>query len=157
MAEILGIVASSLTIVEVTFKSVTSLYEAVDSYNNHQRNVLQLKGELEALRAALRSLAELDDDNRPTIKPLVAPLRQCSKVCQDFEVLLRKRTARSGGSKASFRDWARLRYLGGDITAFASMLAGYKSIILITLADVNMLDKPTSRSVTLTIVLTITL
>lgn len=34
------------------------------------------------------------------------------------------------GSRTSFRDWAKLRYMGDDIDGFRRLLAGYKLTII---------------------------
>ncbi|KAF2245144.1 hypothetical protein BU26DRAFT_568440 [Trematosphaeria pertusa] len=50
---------------------------------------------------------------------------------------LRKRK-RAGGDRQSFRDWAKLRYMGDDIDDFKDSLAAYKSTINIALTDVQL-------------------
>ncbi|RYZ82189.1 MAG: hypothetical protein EOP04_22545, partial [Proteobacteria bacterium] len=47
-------------------------------------------------------------------------------------------TQHSNGSKNSFRDWAKLKYMGDDIIGFKNMITGYTSIITIALCDANL-------------------
>ncbi|KAH9203539.1 hypothetical protein DL95DRAFT_529608 [Leptodontidium sp. 2 PMI_412] len=75
------------------------------------------------------------------------PLLRCGKACEDFEALIVKCTTHSGGSKTSFRDWAKLKYMGDDIVGFKNMLAGYKSTIMIALGDANMRTSAVTISV----------
>jgi len=69
---------------------------------------------------------------------LKLPLLRCGKACKDFEVVIARCSAHSNGPRTSFRDWARLKYLGNDIAGFKNMLAAYKSTISIALGDANM-------------------
>ncbi|KAH8751160.1 hypothetical protein BGZ57DRAFT_775119, partial [Hyaloscypha finlandica] len=41
-------------------------------------------------------------------------------------------------NRTSFRDWAKLRYMGDNIDGFRQLLAGYKSTIIIALTDANL-------------------
>ncbi|KAH7370316.1 hypothetical protein BKA65DRAFT_488159 [Rhexocercosporidium sp. MPI-PUGE-AT-0058] len=75
------------------------------------------------------------------------PLQRCGKACEDFEALIVKCTAHSGGFKTSFRDWAKLKYIGDDIVGFKNIIAGYKSTIMIALGDANMRTSAVTISV----------
>jgi hypothetical protein len=113
MADPLSTAAGVLALAVFALQSSRVLYQTVASFQSSQRTVRQLKEELEALSGALEA-------------------------CEDFEALITKCTAHSGGSKTSFRDWAKLRYMGDDIDGFKNMLVGYKSTIMIALGDANM-------------------
>lgn len=63
--------------------------------------------------------------------------RQAKRSKQEFEVVV-KCTAHSDGSKTNFRDWAKLTYMGEEVTGFRNMLEGYKSTSNIALGDANM-------------------
>jgi hypothetical protein len=95
--------------------------------------------ELEALTAALKSLTEtIASDNDTTFAALELPLRRCDRACKDFEQELLKCLAHSGRTRTSFRDWARLMYMGDNIDGFKQLLAGYKSTVIIALTDANL-------------------
>lgn len=66
------------------------------------------------------------------------PLLRCANAYKDFEEELKKCSTRSLAGKTSFRDWAKLKYIGEDIDSFRRMLAGYKSTIIIALTDANL-------------------
>jgi hypothetical protein len=66
------------------------------------------------------------------------PLLRCANACKDFEEELKKCSTRSLAGKTSFRDWAKLKYIGEDIDGFRRMLASYKSTIIIALTDANL-------------------
>jgi hypothetical protein len=72
------------------------------------------------------------------VSALGLPLLRCGKACGEFEEELRKYSSRSSSSRTSFRDWAKLRYMGDGIDDFRQLLAGYKSTISIALTDANL-------------------
>jgi Fungal N-terminal domain of STAND proteins len=139
MAEI-GIASGLLALATFAFTSSVSLYRAVESFQSNQRTIRELKEELEALNGALRSLQEAAANNNTDLKGLNLPLFHCGKACKDFEAVIIKCTAHSGVSRTSFRDWAKLKYMGDDISGFKNMLAGYKSTTSIALGDANLYD-----------------
>jgi hypothetical protein len=126
-----------LTLVVFAFQSSKSLYEAVSSFQTNQRNVRELNEELEALNEVLESLRQAAATMDIDFSSLELPLRRCGRACEDFKGVIEKCTEHSGGSRTSFRDWARLRYMGDDITGFKNVLASYKSTIIIALGDAN--------------------
>jgi len=138
MADPLSIASGVLTLTVFAFQSSRALYQTVASLQNNQRTVRQLKEELEALSGALEALQETITNVDIDLAILRLPLLRCGKACEEFEALIVKCTAHSGGSKTSFRDWAKLKYMGDDIVGFKNMLAGYKSTIMIALGDANM-------------------
>lgn len=127
-----------LTLVVFAFQSSKVLYDIVDSFQSNKKTVRGLKEELEALNEALQSLQELLTRTDVDLSALKKPLLRCGKACKDFEAVILKCTANSKGDRTSFRDWARLQYMGSDIDGFRDMLAGYKSTIIIALGDANM-------------------
>jgi hypothetical protein len=138
MPDPIGIASGILTLVLFAFQSSQALYQAVSSFQSNQRIVRELKEELEALDGVLQALRETATDAEADFAALKFPLLRCGKACQDFEAVIVKCTSHSDGSRTSFRDWAKLRYMGDDIVGFKNMLAGYKSTIAIALGDANM-------------------
>lgn len=138
MADPLSAASAVITLVVVALQSSTLLYQAVSSFQSNNRAVRELKEELEALGIVLKSLQETLEKPDIDLNALEHPLRRCNKACHDFKVLIEKHTLRSDGNRSSFRDWAKLKYLGQDIAGFKNMLAGYKSTIAIALGDANM-------------------
>jgi hypothetical protein len=120
------------------FKSTTVLYQLVESFRSNQRTVRELKEELKALTDVLQSLQGTSVSTDADLSALKLPLLRCGKACKDFEAVILRCTAHSNGSRTSFRDWAKLKYLGDDIAGFKNMLASYKSTISIALGDANM-------------------
>src|SRR5262249_16866972 len=114
-----------------------SLYQAVKSFQNNQRTIRELKEELEALDGALRSLCDTVADGKTDLSALKLPLLRCGNACSEFEAVISSCTGHSASSRRSFRDWAKLKYIGSDIVWFKNMLAGYKSTISIALGDAN--------------------
>ena len=138
MAEPIGIASGLLTLAAFAFQSSISLYQAVESFQSNQRIIRGLKEELEALNVVLESLNQVAASNSADLTGLNLPLLSCGKACKDFEAVIVKCTMHSGGSRTSFRDWAKLKYMGGDIAGFKNMLAGYKSTISIALGDATL-------------------
>jgi Fungal N-terminal domain of STAND proteins len=138
MAEPISLASGLLTLVVFAIKSSKTLYESVESFQNNRRIVRELGEELEALNGVLQSLHETATNSSVDFTALKLPLLRCGKACKEFEVVIAKVTAHSGGTKSSFRDWAKLKYMGEDIAGFKNMLAGYKSTIIIALGDANM-------------------
>lgn len=139
MADPLVSVSSALiAIVTATLQSSRALYQTVRSFQNHQRAIKQLLAELSALSGVLQSLEGLASQDDAIFLSLKLPLVQCHQACSEFGALIVQCSKHSGGSRTSFRDWAKLRYMDNDISGFTSMLAGYKSTICIALADANL-------------------
>ena len=139
MAEPIGIASGLVALATFAFHSSVALYETVNSYNSHQQRVRDLAEETSALSGVLGSLAEtISASTDLDLSALEIPLRRCGMACGEFEQEIKKCSSRSGGSRASFRDWAKLRYMGEDIDGFRRVLSGYKMTIAIALSDANL-------------------
>lgn len=135
----MSLTSGLLALTTFAFQSSTVLYKAIETYISHPKNVRDLKEELEALAGVLRSLSETaEKHNNIDLAALKLPLLRCGKACREFEEALTKCSSRSGSSKRSFRDWAKLKYMGDGIDEFRRTLAGYKSTIIIALAHANL-------------------
>jgi hypothetical protein len=138
MADPISIASGALTLAIFAFQSSVSLYQTVASFQNNKRDIRELKEELEALGDVIQSLQQLASGDEVQFEALRLPLLRCGKACKDFEEIIVSCTKRSSESKTSFRDWAKLKYMGDDIAGFKNMLAGYKSTISIAIGDVNL-------------------
>jgi hypothetical protein len=138
MAEAIGLASGLLTLVTFSIKSSSSLYQTIKDFNSHKRFVRQLKEELEELQDVLASLHQATRDSKTDFTALKTPLLRCGNACNEFETVIMKATAHSQGPKTSFRDWAKLQYMGDDITGFKNALASYKATITIALCDANL-------------------
>jgi hypothetical protein len=138
MADPISTASGLLALAGFAFQSSKLLYQAVQSFQSNKRIVRELKEELEALNGVLQSLQETVANTTVDMSTLKLPLLRCGKSCEDFEAVIIKCTSHSGGSRTSFRDWAKLTYMGEDIAGFKAMLQGYKSTIMIALGDANM-------------------
>ncbi|RYP36253.1 hypothetical protein DL768_010950 [Monosporascus sp. mg162] len=139
MAEAISLSSGLVALVAFALNSSTLLYNTVQSYRSHPKNVRDLQEELEALAVVLRALSETVEQSKATdFTALKLPLFRCGNACKEFDEVIAKCSSRSGGSRTSFRDWAKLKYMGDGIDEFRRMLAGYKSTINIALADANL-------------------
>jgi hypothetical protein len=137
MADPLSIASGLVTLAAFALQSSITLYQVIESFKSSKKTIRELKEELEALHGVLTSLEEIIASNDDHLSGLKLPLLRCGKACKDFETIIVKCTAHSGGPRKSFRDWAKLQYMGDDIIGFKNMLAGYKSTISIALGDAN--------------------
>lgn len=136
MAEAIGLASGLLTLSAFALKSSVVLYEAVKSFQFHPKRVRDLTEELEALSGVLRTLTNTTKTTTDgVLDALELPLLRCGNACSEFQEELMKCSSRSGTNRTSFRDWAKLRYMGDDIDGFRQLLAGYKSTITIALTD----------------------
>ncbi|KAL7945401.1 hypothetical protein V8C42DRAFT_345007 [Trichoderma barbatum] len=122
-----------------------SLQETIQSFRNYERTIRDLRSELESLIGVLESLKTVVADEGPMMSMLKLPVLNCHQTCQEFNAVIIKCTKHSDGARASFRDWAQIRYMGGDIRDFKDMLAGYKSTISIALGSLNMQNVQVTR------------
>jgi hypothetical protein len=131
--------AELLSLAAFASDSSSTLFKLVRSFKAHPTRVRNLLQELEALNHVLTSLSEtISATPDLDLSSLDLPLKRCGAACKEFEQELVKCTSRSTGDKSSFRDWAKLRYMGGDVDDFTQSLAGYKSTIIISLTDVSL-------------------
>lgn len=138
MADPIGIASGALALATFAFKSSVSLFQAIQSFQNNKREIRELREELEALNKAVESLKQLASEDETRFEGLRLPLLRCGRACTDFEQVIADCTKHSREAKTSFRDWAKLQYMGSDIAGFKNMLAGYKATISIAVADVNL-------------------
>jgi hypothetical protein len=139
MAEPISLASGLLTLTAFAFQSSVTLYNTIQSFQSHPTRVRELEKELKALSGVLSSLndtvgATTDVD----LSILELPLLRCGNACKEFEQELLKCSSRSAGGRTSFRDWAKLMYMGDNIDGFKQLLAGYKATITIALNDASL-------------------
>ncbi|KAJ5292443.1 uncharacterized protein N7443_008396 [Penicillium atrosanguineum] len=139
MAEPIGLASGILALATFTFQCSVSLFETVNSFRSHPKRVRDLLEELEALSAVLGPLADiLNTTSDVDLSSLNLPLLRCGNACKEFQQEIIQCSSRSTGNRTSFRDWAKLTYMGDDIDGFRRLLAGYKATINIALTDANL-------------------
>lgn len=138
MADPISAASAIITLVTFGIKSSSTLCQTFKEFNSHQKYVRELKAELDALSLVLASLHQAILDNEADFTLLKLPLFRCGSACIEFNMVVKDATKQSHGSLASFRDWAKLKYMGDDIEGFKALLAGYKSTITIALCDANL-------------------
>ena len=138
MAEPISLASGLVALSVFAFQSSKNLCQLVESFQNHGRNVEQLKNELAALTGVLGCLQKTVNQNTVDLCPLERPLLHCGKACAEFEAVINKCSSHTKQPRTSFRDWFKISWKGKDISAFTSMIAGYKATITIALGDANM-------------------
>ncbi|KAM0253098.1 hypothetical protein ACHAQJ_007420 [Trichoderma viride] len=135
----LSISSGVLALLTGAIQAGNALHETIQSFRNYERTIRDLRSELESLIQVLESLKNVITDEGPIVSMLKLPVLCCHQTCQEFNAVVIKCTKHSSaGSRTSFRDWAQIRYMGGDIRDFKDMLSGYKSTIAIALGSLNM-------------------
>jgi hypothetical protein len=139
MADPISLASGLLALVIFAHKSCLTLHTTIQSFKTHPKRVRDLINELETLSSVLESLTDtIKSDTGADLSALDLPLQRCGNACNEFLQELQKCCSRSGGDRQSFRDWAKLRYMGDNIDDFKDSLAAYKSTITIALTDVHM-------------------
>lgn len=139
MAEPIGLASGLLALASFAFQSSLTLYNTLRSFQSHPKRVRDLLEELETLSGVLSPLNEtISATTDEALSALDLPLLRCGNSCKEFEQEIIKCTSRSVGRRTSFRDWAKLKYMGEDIDGFRRLLAGYKLTISIALTDANL-------------------
>lgn len=139
MAEVVGTVASVLTLTVFTYDTSKTLYEAVASFKSHRKAVKEVQADLASLMAVLDSIRDQmqQSDNTAKFEPLRQPLGCCSTVCQELQEMLKVCTAHSKQDSDSIRDWLSMRYREKSFDDVKKRLASYKSTLCIAFALVN--------------------
>ncbi|KAL4866008.1 hypothetical protein BDV12DRAFT_140006 [Aspergillus spectabilis] len=139
MADPISIASGLLALATFAFQSSLSLYDMVKSFRSHPTRVRDLMEELEALSGVLGPLVDRVRGTSDTdLSVLNLPLLRCGNACKEFEQEIMKCASRSSATRTSFRDWAKLKYMGDDIDGFRRVLAAYKLTINIALTDANL-------------------
>lgn len=138
MAEVIGISSGVAGLLALALESSRTLFSTVKSLRNREKAIRDLREALQDLEEVLKILQE-SINTSPFLNTgiIERPLDRCCKACNDFNTLIMKCSERSTDDHFSIRDWAKLRYMGEDVTGFQNMLSGYKSTITIALAYSN--------------------
>ncbi|KAJ5219047.1 uncharacterized protein N7498_001146 [Penicillium cinerascens] len=138
MAEVIGISSGVAGLLAFALESSRTLFSTVQSLRNREKAIRDLREALQDLEEVLKILQE-SINTSPFLNTgiIERPLDRCCKACNDFNTLIMKCSERSTDDHFSIRDWAKLRYMGEDVTGFQNMLCGYKSTITIALAYSN--------------------
>lgn len=134
----LSVTASVVTLAATVFQLSKSLHDTVSSFQSNSKVIRELKQEVNDLEEVLQVLREVGTEYEPQLASLKQPLCHCGKVCKEFDDILLDCAKHSNGPRTSFRDWARVQYMGGDIAKFKDVLAGYKATISIALAGATL-------------------
>jgi hypothetical protein len=134
---ILGAITGSMDLASSALRSVKALYDLIRSYRDYPETVKYLVAELNGLLVALQKIEKLhlDETTATDLKPI---LMACDKACSALRQAIEKCTSHSGGNDRHLGDWAKLKFLDGDISVAKETLAGYKATIAIIISAVNL-------------------
>ncbi|KAM5464978.1 hypothetical protein MauCBS54593_006611 [Microsporum audouinii] len=133
MGDPISLASGLITLVGFTLGSAGALFKTIESFRTNKRTIRELKEELRDLEEVLNNLKQHTAESGSELTSLKSPLLRCGNVCKDFDETIKRYTANSGGPRTSFRDWAKLTYMGEDISQFKLMVSGYKSTISIVI------------------------
>ena len=140
MAAPLSAAVNTLAMASFTFKACLSLHSGVRGLRSQNKDIRNLKAELNRLTVTLKSLLDTVTDN-PTVdlKALKLPLQDCGHSCEEYGTIVKQLTQLpSEGSGRSLCTRAEQEYLLEDINDFRDRLAGWNSTFQIALADANL-------------------
>ncbi|OQE13462.1 hypothetical protein PENFLA_c047G07994 [Penicillium flavigenum] len=148
MAEVIGISSGLAGLLALALESSRTLFSTVQSLRNREKAIRGLREALQDLEEVLKILQD-SISTSPFLNSgiIERPLDRCCKACTDFNKLIMQCSEHSTNNHSSIRDWAKLRYMGEDVTGFQNMLSGYKSTITIALAYSNVHLTRTTQSV----------
>ena len=138
MADPVSISSGIVALATFAYQSSKSLHQLIQSFRNHTKTIRELGDELTTLDQALVSLGETVSEDVDGLSALKIPLLRCGHACKEFQEVVTSCSRHSGQSRASFRDWAKLQYMGDDISSFKNMISGYKATICVALGNVNL-------------------
>ena len=139
MADPVGTATGILALTTFTYKSTVTLFELVKSFKHHNSRVRELSDELISLKNILASLAEtIQAIPDVDLSALRIPLQRCAPAVKAFDEALLRWSDPAVKDRRSYRDWARLRYMGEDLDGFRRLLATYKVTINIALTDATL-------------------
>jgi hypothetical protein len=142
MAEAIGLASSLVALAGFAFQASKSLYQVLESFKLKASN--PLKGlfvnfhELDALNQVIEELQKVAVDHGKDLSTLKLPLLRCGKTCEEFEDAIEKCAPRSDVQRPRIIEWARLQYMGGDISNLKATLSGYKATISIALGGATL-------------------
>jgi hypothetical protein len=110
------------------FESGISLHSTIKSFKTYSKRGRDLTDKLDALSKVLGPLTEtICATNDAALTALGLPLEQCGKACEEFGHKLVEWLSRVGGSRTSFRGWAKLVYVGYDTNGFRRLLGACRT------------------------------
>lgn len=139
MADPISIASGVIALVSFSVQTSKALHQAVESIKKHPKVIRELKKEVEDLQQVLEELKEVVEKGASLqLSSLSLPLRSCGIACQDFADTIYGCTKNTTEAQGSLRDWAKMKYLGGDISSFKETIGSYKSTIQIALGGMNL-------------------
>ncbi|KAF4207306.1 hypothetical protein KXV55_002483 [Aspergillus fumigatus] len=147
MAEAIGLASSLVALAGFAFQASKSLYQVLESFKSTKRTVRELRHELDALNQVIEELQKVAVDHEKDLSTLKLPLLRCGKTCEEFEDAIEKCAPRSDVQRPRIIEWARLQYMGGDISNLKATLSGYKATISIALGGATFRKTAVTSSV----------
>lgn len=139
MAEPISLASGLLALATFAFQSSITLYQTIQSFRSHPKNVRDLIEELEALNAVLSPLPDVISATTDVdLSAVDLPLLRCGTACKDFEKQIRECVSQSSDNRTSLRAWTKLRFMGDNIDGFRRQLDSYKLTINVALTDANL-------------------
>lgn len=150
MADPLSITASVIGVITAACQSCKALSDLIYSFVNAPKNLSNLRGDLNTLRALIESLEQtvspvspdaityLSTEQNSCMKELVPAISSCQTACDDFAQRLSKATSRSPQGRVSLIDRAKWQFNEKDIIVLRSRLGDCKQTLSVALGVVTL-------------------
>jgi hypothetical protein len=135
MADPLSSTPSVLGILTAAAQTTDALYETVKHFEGHNKTLGRLQDELKDMCIVLDSLTKMTQIDTQSLALLEGPLGGYSQLCRAFE---RSMKSFRGKSRTRFPDWAKMEFMGGNISEFIHSISGYKSTVLVFIGSINL-------------------
>lgn len=145
MAEPIGIAAGALAFASFVYDSLKKVNEFIDTLRHPK--LRDLRHDLEILQNITRSLqadleqtrdADLNPNQRESLKNLKGALESCKVTCDDFYERLRQLLSHSNAENISMYDTVRLHFNEKEIHLFRSNLQQSKMTLSIALEHLKL-------------------
>jgi chromosome segregation ATPase len=138
MVDPLGTASGVLALTIFAFNATVSLYQALNSFQNITKAIIDLKKELQDLEKVLTFLQQALSNNLDELLLLESVLSRCGQKCENFQTLVAECTQNSSASRTSLRDWAKLKFKQNEITELRDVLSRDKLTISVAVCGINL-------------------
>lgn len=150
MADPLSVTASVIAVVTAACQSCKALSDLISSFLNAPKDLLNLRGDLDALQAVIESLehavspgspdaaSSLSTEQKSCMKELVPAMRSCQTACDDFAQRLSKAMSHSPQGRVSLIHRAKWHFNEKDIMFLQSRLGDCKQTLSVALGVVTL-------------------
>jgi hypothetical protein len=128
MADAVSVTSGLISLAGIALQASTSLHETLKKSKSRKKIVCELRYELESLSDTLQVLSRVVVGKEAQLTVLTLPLQRLGIMCTEFGRIISENVPPEESQRSSF-NWAKLFYMGGDITDLRNNLATYRATI----------------------------